>query len=79
MAAVTIRNLPEETHRALKQRAAEHGRSTEAEIRSILEAAVRPSERMKMGSELAALAEKYGGFDLEITRDQSPVQPAEFE
>ena len=79
MAAVTIRNLPEETHRALKQRAAEHGRSTEAEIRSILEAAVRPSERMKMGSELAALAEKYGGFDLEIKRDQSPVQPAEFE
>ena len=79
MAAVTIRNLPEETHRALKQRAAKHGRSTEAEIRSILEAAVRPSERMKMGSELAALAEKYGGFDLEIKRDQSPVQPAEFE
>ena len=79
MAAVTIRNLPEETHRALKQRAAKHGRSTEAEIRSILEAAVRPSERTKMGSELAALAEKYGGFDLEIKRDQSPVQPAEFE
>ena len=79
MAAVTIRNLPEETHRALKQQAAKHGRSTEAEIRSILEAAVRPSERMKMGSELAALAEKYGGFDLEIKRDQSPVQPAEFE
>ena len=79
MAAVTIRNLPEETHRALKQRAAKHGRSTEAEIRSILEAAVRPGERTKMGSELAALAEKYGGFDLEIKRDQSPVQPAEFE
>lgn len=79
MAAVTIRNLPEETHRALKQQAAKHGRSTEAEIRSILEAAVRPSERVKMGSELAALAEKYGGFDLEIKRDQSPVQPAEFE
>ena len=79
MAAVTIRNLPEETHRALKQQAAKHGRSTEAEIRSILEAAVRPSERVKMGSKLAALAEKYGGFDLEIKRDQSPVQPAEFE
>ena len=79
MAAVTIRNLAEETHRALKQRAALHGRSTEAEIRSILEEAVLPSERLKMGSELAALAEKYGGFDLEIERDQSPVQPAKFE
>jgi len=31
MAAVTIRNLPEATHRALKVRAAQHGRSTEAE------------------------------------------------
>ena len=40
MAAVTIRNLTDETHRALKQRAAHHGRSTEAEIRAILEDAV---------------------------------------
>jgi plasmid stability protein len=30
MPAVTIRNLPDETHRALKARAARHGRSTEA-------------------------------------------------
>lgn len=42
MPVVTIRNLPEETHRALKQRAASHGRSTEAEIRDILEQAVNP-------------------------------------
>lgn len=79
MAAVTIRNLSEETHRALKQRAAEHGRSTEAEIRSILDDAVQPVERIKLGSELAALAKKYGGFDLEIERDRSPIEPAEFE
>lgn len=39
MAAVTIRNLSEETHRALNIRAAQHNRSTEAEIRAILEAA----------------------------------------
>lgn len=36
MPAVTIRNLPEATHRALKARAAKHGRSTEAEIRDII-------------------------------------------
>ena len=42
MAAITVRNLPDETHRALKRRAAEHGRSTEAEIRAIPEDAVRP-------------------------------------
>ena len=33
MAVVTVRNLPEATHRALKLRPAQHGRSTEAEIR----------------------------------------------
>ncbi|MGP4693912.1 FitA-like ribbon-helix-helix domain-containing protein, partial [Agrobacterium cavarae] len=47
MVAVTIRNLSDETHRALRARASYHGRSTEAEIRDILEAAVRPSGRVK--------------------------------
>lgn len=37
MPVVTVRNPPESTHRALKLRAAEHGRSIEAEIRDILE------------------------------------------
>lgn len=36
MAAVTIRNLSEEAHRALKVRAAQHNRSAEAEMRTIL-------------------------------------------
>lgn len=79
MPAVTVRNLPEETHRALKQRAAEHGRSTEAEIREILEEAVRPKARVKIGSELAALGQRLGGLDLDITRDQTPPEPAVFE
>jgi len=35
MAAVTIRNLSDEAHRALKLRAAQHNRSTEAEMRAI--------------------------------------------
>ena len=39
MAVVTVRNLPDAVHRALRVRAAHHGRSTEAEIRDILEAA----------------------------------------
>ena len=39
MAAVTIRNLSDAAHRALKARAAQHNRSTEAEMRAILEAA----------------------------------------
>lgn len=55
MPSVFIRNLPEETHRALKRRAVEHGRSTEAEIRDIIESAVSTPQRIRLGSELAAL------------------------
>lgn len=79
MPVVTVRNLPEETHRALKLRAVQHGRSTEAEIREILEDAVRPKSRLKIGSELAAFARQFGGIDLDIARDQAPAEPATFE
>jgi plasmid stability protein len=79
MAVVTVRNLPAETHRALRVRAARHGRSTEAEIREILEEAVRPAKRIKIGSELAALGRRLGGVELDIARDQTPAEPATFE
>ncbi|WP_271895591.1 FitA-like ribbon-helix-helix domain-containing protein [Candidatus Phyllobacterium onerii] len=79
MPAVTVRNLPEETHRALKLRAAQHGRSTEAEIREILEEAIRPKDRVKVGSELAAFGRRFGGLDLDVRRDQTPAEPAKFE
>jgi antitoxin FitA len=79
MPAVTIRNLPEETHRALKRRAILKGNSTEAEIRSILEEAVRPPARVAIGTELAAFGRKFGGLDLEVSRDPSPTEPATFE
>ena len=79
MSVVTVRNLPEETHRALKLRAAQHGRSTEAEIREILEEAVRPRTRIKIGSELAAFGQSFGGLDFNDIRDQTPTDPAVFE
>ena len=80
MSVVTVRNLPEETHRALKLRAAQHGRSTEAEIREILEEAVRPRTRVKIGSELAAFRQHFeGGLDFNDTRDQTSTEPAVFE
>ena len=79
MPVVTVRNLPEETHRALKVRAAQHGRSTEAEIREILEDAVRPGTRIKVGSELAAFGRRLKGLDLKVARDRTPTEPALFE
>ena len=60
MPAVTIRNLSEATHRALKVRAARHNRSTEAEIRAILEAASRPEGRLRLGTALAEMSRKVG-------------------
>lgn len=79
MRAVTIRNLPDETHRALKARAARHGRSTEAEIRDIIESAVRPLKRVKLGTELAAIGREFGGVDLDIERDKTPAGTVSFE
>ena len=78
MAAVTVRNIPEETHRALKLRAARNGRSTEAEIRRILEDAVSAQTTAGLGSKLAALGRRFGGIELNITRDSRPAEPADF-
>jgi plasmid stability protein len=77
MPAIAIRNLSEETHRALKHRAKLKGTSTEAEIRAILEEAVLPKDRLKLGTELAAFVRKYGPIEFE--RDPGPTEPAEFE
>ncbi|WP_048646207.1 FitA-like ribbon-helix-helix domain-containing protein [Nitratireductor soli] len=84
MPAVTIRNLSDEAHRALKVRAAHHGRSTEAEIRDILEDAVRPANRLRIGSAMAALSRDAGltnaDFEaLEQARDRTPAVPMSFE
>lgn len=77
MAAITVRNLSDETHRALKARAAAHHRSTEAEVRSILEAAVAPADRVRVGSLLASIGQDAGGVELEISRDKTIREPLE--
>jgi plasmid stability protein len=80
MPAVTIRNLSEATHRALKVRAAQHGRSAEAEMREILESAVRPDTRLRIGTALAERSRRLGLTNedvdaLEQTRDRTPAKP----
>ena len=85
MATLTVRNVPDDVHRALRVRAAEHGRSTEAEIRDILEKAAKPEGRLKLGSLLTSIAREAGGLtDAEVEhfnqlRDQSPAEPMRFE
>jgi plasmid stability protein len=82
MSILTVRNLPEEVHRALRVRAAQHGRSTEAEVRAILEDAVKPEGRVKLGSLLADIGRQAKLTDEELTvfeqRDKTPVEPLMF-
>ena len=84
MATLTVRNLPDEVHRALRIRAATHGRSTEAEVRDILEMVARPPERIKLGSLLASIAREAGGLAVEeqalfeSVRDKTPAEPMSF-
>jgi len=79
MSSITVRNIPEETHRALRVRAALSDRSTEAEVRAILETATRPQNRIKLGSLLADIGREAGGVDLDIVRDKTPSEPLSFE
>jgi antitoxin FitA len=76
MSAVTVRNLPDEIHRALKLRAVEHGRSTEAEIRYILEAAIQP--QLGLGTQMAAIGRSLNGATFKTHRDTTPVKAAKF-
>jgi len=88
MAVLTVRNLSDDVHRALKVRASRHGRSTEAEVRAIIESVVKPPERVKMGSLLLTLGRKAGLTDadaavlaksIDAARDIGPHEPIRFE
>jgi plasmid stability protein len=85
MPSVTIRNVPDEVHRALRIRAAQHGRSTEAEIRAILEQATKPEGRVQLGSLLASIAQETGPLTdeeiavFESVRVKTPARAASFE
>lgn len=84
MAILTVRNVPDDVHRALRVRAAQHGRSTEAEVREILAAVVKPQKRVRMGEALASIGRKIGLTNedfaiFESVRDKTPAKPLSFE
>jgi len=80
---LTVRNLPDEVRRALRVRAAQHGHSTEAEVRAILEAAVKPQGRLKLGSWLADVGRKVQLTHEEVAlinkRDMSAPREVNFD
>jgi len=83
MATLTVRNLPEEVYLALRLRAALHGRSTEAEVRALLEEAVKPQGHLKLGSMLAEIGRKVKLTDEEVAlinqREKSAPRTVELE
>lgn len=84
MAILTVRNLPDEVHRALRMRAAQHGVSMEAEVREILESVVSPQGRVKLGSLLAGMGRQAKLTDKEFAvfeqvRDKTPARSVSFE
>jgi plasmid stability protein len=75
MAAITVRNLSDETHLAIRRRASANGRSTEAEVRAILDDAARPSEPVGLGTAMRNAFREAGFAILEDVRDRTPVEP----
>ncbi|OJY78527.1 MULTISPECIES: plasmid stability protein stbC [unclassified Rhizobium] len=84
MRSITIRNVPDEVHRAIRVRAALHRHSTEAEIRSILEQAPKPEGRLKLLTLLTTITREAGGLTdteterLNQLRAKTPTEPMSF-
>ena len=83
MPMLTVRNLPDEVHRALRARASMRGRSTEAEVRAILKETVLPEGRAALGTLLTAVGRRAGLTDEEFAgfaqRETSAAQPVDLE
>lgn len=84
MPSITVRNVPDEVYRAIYVRAAQHGRSVEAEVRDILESAVKPQGRVKLDSWLAELGRKLEMAEdefaiFEEVRGKTPARAVSFE
>jgi plasmid stability protein len=75
MAMLTIRNLDPTIKERLRVRAAEHGRSMEAEVRGILQTVLSsppPSPERNLYERIRARFAPIGGVDLELP----PREPA---
>lgn len=79
MATLLIRNLDDSVRDGLRIRAAERGRSMEAEARDILATAVKPDSppRPKSGAELLAqiraIAARHGYWDDALPMERIPL------
>ena len=79
MATLTIRNIDAALKERLRVRAAQHGHSMEAELRRILQDALREPERPAAANLYQRIRARFaplGGVDLELPlREQAPAPP----
>ncbi|MDN5797763.1 MAG: hypothetical protein L0H79_18730 [Intrasporangium sp.] len=78
--SLVLYGTSDEVRRALRMQAARHGRSTEAEVREIIAAAVVPAQRLLLGDALATLGRELALSDddiaaLDAVRDRTPATP----
>ena len=79
MPTLTIRNVPDETKKRLRIRAAEHGRSMEAELRAILAGALDvPAAPENLGEAIHRRFAKFGGVELELPERTPAREPPDF-
>lgn len=80
MATLTIRGLDDELHARLRTRAAQNGRSMEAEVRAILQNQLSaPSPTTGLGSRIHARFAALGGTELELPPRREAPRAAVFE
>ena len=79
-ASITIRNLPPGLKERLRVRAAEHGRSMEAEARTILENALQASRASgrNLTDRIRARFAPLGGVELDLPRREPAREPPGF-
>lgn len=70
MANLIVRNLDADLVKALKQRAARHGRSAEAEHRAILKSVLAHPHRRSLADALAAIPDVGRDEDFERVQDK---------
>lgn len=80
MASLSIRNLNETTKKRLRIRAAENGRSMEAEARCILDTAVSGDQRPANNfyDAIRRIVEPVGGMELEPLPREPVREPPDF-
>ena len=79
MATLTVRDFDDELKAQLRVRAAENGRSMEAEVRAILaDALTRPISTVGMGSRIRQRFSEVAAAPLELPARTEPARGAEF-